>query len=166
VKASTGALSLDLLQQVSDVVDQKLGGRIDMIVCHHSTRRLYLQLLEADRRYTSEVLKRPDGGTVAFQQEDITMGEVPIKAIRDFALDVMMLLDKKDSGFIQYTSEKGKWVDEDGAVLTRVGIGSFGSRRLRGVVSHPQAVPQPGTPATARGSTASPDSRLVVVRAE
>jgi hypothetical protein len=52
------------------------------------------------------------------------MGEVPIKVIRDFPLDVMMLLDKKNSGFVQYVSEKGKWVDEDGNVLIRVGYGT------------------------------------------
>ncbi len=76
VKASTGALSLDLFQQVADVVNQKLGGEIDVMTAHHSVRRLYLQLLESDRRYTAGNLMKPDGGTVAFKQGDITMGEV------------------------------------------------------------------------------------------
>jgi len=126
VKAATGALSIDLLQQSADVVDQKLGGQIDVLVMHHSTRRLYLQLTESDRRYSGADLRKPDAGTVAFQQGDISMGEVPIKCIRDFPLDVIMLLDKKNSGFVKYESEKGKWVDEDGSVLVRVGTGSTG----------------------------------------
>jgi hypothetical protein len=67
---------------------------------------------------------KPDGGTVAFKQGDITMGEVPIKAIRTHPLAMMFLLDTKGSGFVCYGSEKGKWVDEDGQVLVRVGIGS------------------------------------------
>jgi hypothetical protein len=41
VKASTGTLSEDLFQQVADVVDQKLGGEIDLMTAHHSIRRLY-----------------------------------------------------------------------------------------------------------------------------
>ena len=124
VKASTGALSLDLFQQVADVVDQKLGGSIDLMTAHHSIRRLYLSLLEADRRYSGNNLMKPDGGTVAFKQGDITMGEVPIKAIRTHPLAMMFLLDTKNSGYVCYGSEKGKWVDEDGSVLVRVGIGT------------------------------------------
>lgn len=124
VKASTGALSLDLFQQVADVVDQKLGGQIDLMTAHHSVRRLYLQLLESDRRYTGSNLMRPDGGTVAFKQGDITMGEVPIKAIRTHPLGMMFGLDTKGVGAVEYGSEKGKWVDEDGQVLIRVGYGT------------------------------------------
>jgi hypothetical protein len=52
------------------------------------------------------------------------MGEVPIKAIRTHPLAMMFLLDTKGSEFVCYGSEKGKWVDEDGQVLVRVGTGS------------------------------------------
>lgn len=124
VKASTGGLSLDLFQQVSDVVDQKLGGEIDLMTAHHSIRRLYLSLLEADRRYSGNNLMKPDGGTVAMKQGDITMGEVPIKAIRTHPLAMMFLLDKDGVGGVCYGSEQGKWVDEDGSVLVRVGFGA------------------------------------------
>jgi hypothetical protein len=124
VKASTGALSLDVLQQSADVVDQKLGGKTDCIACHHSIRRVYITLLQADRRYAGASLPKPDGGTVAFTQGDLTMGEVAIKAIRDLPLDVMLGLDRAQSGGIQYQSEPGKWVDEDGRILVRVGSGT------------------------------------------
>jgi hypothetical protein len=124
VKAATGTMSLDLFQQVSDVVDQKLGGSISLMTAHHSVRRLYLSMLEADRRYSGNSLMKPDGGTVAFKQGDITMGEVPIKAIRTHPLAMMFLLDPKNSGLVCYGSEKGKWVDEDGQVLIRVGFGA------------------------------------------
>ena len=43
-------ISTDLIQRVSDVVDQKLNGKISLILCHHSTRRLVIQLTDADRR--------------------------------------------------------------------------------------------------------------------
>jgi hypothetical protein len=124
VKASTGALSADLFQQVSDVVNQKLGGEIDLMTGHHSVRRLYLTLSQADRRYSGANLMRPDVGTVAMKQGDVSMGEVDFKAIRTHPLGMIMLLDTKNSGMVCYGSEKGKWVDEDGHVLIRVGVGS------------------------------------------
>ena len=124
VKANTGAMSIDLYQQVADIIDQKLGGMVDLMTAHHSVRRVYLQMLDGDRRYSGNKLMKPDGGTVAFQQGDITMGEVPIKAIRTHPLAMMFLLDTKNSEFVCYGSEKGKWVDEDGQVLVRVGTGA------------------------------------------
>jgi hypothetical protein len=126
VTASTGALSTDLIQRVSDVVDQKLNGRINMMLCHHSTRRLIIQLTDADRRYMGASLLKPDPGTVAFKQGDIPFGDVPVRAMRDFPLDVLMFLDLANGGFREFVSEPGKWVDEDGSVLWRVGTGTAG----------------------------------------
>jgi hypothetical protein len=124
VNAATGALSLDVMQQASDVVDQKLNGKTNLLAMQHAIRRVYITLLEADRRYSGASLQRPDGGTAAFKQGDLTMGEVPIKAIRDLPLDMVFGLDTENSGSVCYTSEKGKWVDEDGRILIRVGSGS------------------------------------------
>lgn len=124
VTASTGALSTDLIQRVSDVLDQKLGGATDIMIAHHSTRRLMIQLTDADRRYMGANLMKPDAGTVAFKQGDIPFGDVPVRAVRDFPLDVLMFLDTKKAGFKEYVSEPGKWVDEDGSVLRIVGTGS------------------------------------------
>lgn len=124
VKAATGAMSFDLYQQMADVVYQKLGGEIDLLIMHQSLRRVYIQMTEADRRYSGASLQRPDGGTVAMKQGDLTMGEVPIKAIRTFPLGMVLGLDTKGAGLTVYGSEKGKWVDEDGQILVRVGYGS------------------------------------------
>lgn len=124
VTASTGALSTDLMQRVSDIVDQKLNGKVDMILCHHSTRRLVIQLTDSDRRYIGADLMKPDPATAAFKQGDIPFGSVPVRALRDFPLDVMMFLDVKNAGFREYVSEPGKWVDEDGSVLRIVGTGT------------------------------------------
>jgi hypothetical protein len=127
VKAATGPLSEDLLQQVSDVLDQKLGARITRGVAHHSTRRLYLKLGQGDRSYTTTAQQQnPDVLTRAFKQMDVTMGEVPITPIRDFALDVLMLLDEENMGAVRYVSSPGEWVQEDGSILVRVGFGSTG----------------------------------------
>lgn len=124
VNASTGALSIDLLQMLSDVQDQRMGGRTSLLLMHHSMRRVYIKLLEADRRYSGEKLVVPDGATVAFKQGDITVGEVPIKVIRDFPYGTIMGLDVEQMGLCQYVSEKGKWVDEDGRILVRSGTGA------------------------------------------
>lgn len=126
VTASTGALSADLIQRVSDVVDQKLNGKITKILCHHATRRLVIQLTDADRRYMAASLAKPDPGTSAFSQEDIPFGNVGVRALRDFPLDVMMFIDVEGAGFKEYVSEPGKWVDEDGSVLRVVGLGTAG----------------------------------------
>ena len=126
VTASTGALSTDLIQRVSDVLDQKLGGSVSNILCHHSIRRLVIQLTDGDRRYSGAQLLRPEPGTIAFKQGDVPFGDVPVRAIRDFPLGVMMFLDIPNMGFKEYVSEPGKWVDEDGSVLVRVGSGSTG----------------------------------------
>ncbi len=126
VSASTGALSTDIIQRTSDIIDQKLNGKVSNILCHHATRRLIIQLTDADRRYIGASLLRPEPGTVAFKQGDIPFGDVPVRALRDFPLDVLMFLDLNNAGFREYVSEPGKWVDEDGSVLWRVGTGSAG----------------------------------------
>lgn len=124
VKASTGAFSTDAIQQSADVVDQKLNGVTSRMIMHHSTRRLYIQATDADRRYISASLLKPDAGTAAMKQGDLTLGEVPITAIRDFALDSIMGLDEQGMDAVCYVSEKGKWVDDDGSILVRQGFGS------------------------------------------
>lgn len=123
VGAATGAISSDLIQRVSDIVDQKMNGKISIILTHHSTRRLMIQLTDGDRRYTQGNLMRPDAGTVAFKQGDVPFGDVNVRALRDFPLDVIMFLDTANASFKEYVSEPGKWVDEDGSILTRVGGG-------------------------------------------
>lgn len=124
VNASTGALSIDTLQMLSDVTDQRMNGKCSLLLMHHSIRRVYLKLLEADRRYQGDDLRTPDGATAAFKQGDITLGEVPIRVIRDFPYGMIMGLDVEQMGLCQYVSEKGKWVDEDGRILVRSGSGS------------------------------------------
>ncbi len=124
VVASAGAFSLDLAQRTADVVNQKLGGEVDTMVMHHSVRREYIKLLNADRRYSGADLKRPDGGTVAMKQGDLTLGEVMVKAIRSVGLAQVYFLDTKRSGFKRYVAEDGKFEDRDGSIWQRDGSGN------------------------------------------
>lgn len=124
VVASAGAFSLDLAQRTVDVVDQKLGGVIDVLAMHHSVRREYIKLLNADRRYSGSNLNRPDGGTVAMKQGDLTLGEVTVKAIRSLGLAQVYFLDTKNSGFKTYVGEAGKFEDRMGSIWQMDGSGS------------------------------------------
>ncbi len=124
VVSSVGALSLDVAQRTADVVYEKLGGIINVILMHQSVRREYIKLLDADRRYMGSDLKAPDGGTKAFTQGDLTIGEVAIKAIRTLGLAQVYFLDTKKGGFKRYVSEPGKFMDRDGLVWIRDGSGS------------------------------------------
>lgn len=165
VKASTGAFSTDVLQQSADVVDQKLNGKTSLLLMHHSTRRLYIQATDADRRYIGATSLRPDAGTAAFKQGDLTLGEVPVKAIRDFALDVIMGLDVEGADLVRYVSEKGKWVDEDGSILTRQGSGSSATHKFEAwyFQRYQNVARNPGVCWRADGLTGQ---TVVVVRAE
>lgn len=124
VVSSAGAFSLDLAQRTADVVNQKLGGEIDTLAMHHSVRREYIKLLNADRRYSGDKLSKPDGGTVAMKQGDLTLGECTVKAIRSIGLAQVYFLDTKRSGFKKYVAEDGKFEDRDGSIWVRDGSGT------------------------------------------
>lgn len=124
VVSSVGALSLDVAQRTADVVYQKLGAVINVILMHPSVRREYIKLLDADRRYSGADLQNPNGGTRAFTQGDLNIGEVAIKALRSIGLAQVYFLDTKKSGFKRYVAEPGKFMDRDGLVWIREGTGS------------------------------------------
>lgn len=124
VVSSAGAFSLDLAQRTADVVNQKLGGEIDTLVMHHSIRREYIKLLNADRRYMGASLLSPDGGTKAMKQGDLTLGECTVKALRSAPLATVFFLDTKRSGFRRYVAEEGKFEDRDGSIWRRDGSGN------------------------------------------
>jgi hypothetical protein len=125
VKASTGALSEDVIYQGADVIDQKLGGTISTLTMHNSVRRVINQFHLGDRRYATEsTLMNPDPGTRVVTQGQISFGGVPIEAIRTHPLAMIFGIDLKGAECVRYVSEPGKWVDEDGRVLVRAGVGS------------------------------------------
>jgi hypothetical protein len=124
IVASLGAMSVDASQRMSDVVFNKLGGIIDAICMHTSTRREWLKIQDADRRYTSSDLSNPNVMTKAFTQGDITVDDVKIKALRSIGLQQVYFLDTKKSGFKRYMAEPGKFMDKDGSMWVRQGTGA------------------------------------------
>jgi hypothetical protein len=124
VVASVGALSVDVAQRTADVVFQRLGGIINLILMHPDVRREYIKLTDQDRRYSGDKLMKPDAGTAAFKQGDLTLGEVDIKALRTLGLNQVYFLDTAKAGGKRYVAEKGKFMDRDGSVWQREGTGS------------------------------------------
>ena len=117
VLSSVGALSLDAMQRAFDAAEMKGQGTVSELWCEHSVRRAYLTLLEADRRYTSEKLMRPDGGTAAAKGADVTFGGVPFKTERDMPYGYIFGLDTDTLD--RYVNVRGQWEDTDGRVLDR-----------------------------------------------
>ncbi len=124
VVASLGAMSMDAAQRTADVVYNKLGGIISAICMHTSTRREWLKITDADRRYSGADLRNPDPSTKAFTQGDITVDDVKIKALRTVGLAQAYFLDTKKAGFKRYVAEPGKFMDKDGSMWQRSGTGT------------------------------------------
>lgn len=116
VKASVGALTLDVLQQNFDVASQLGDANISTLAGHYAVRRAYLALLEADRRYTGSDLMTPDGGTkVVKRGQYVTFGNVPFVESRNAPYGSLFGLDKTE--FKRYVQIDGEWADESGAIL-------------------------------------------------
>jgi hypothetical protein len=124
VQASTGSLSVDGMQVMSDALETRVGGITSIMLAHSSIRRLVIKLTQADRRYADSSLQRPDPGTVAFKQGDITVGEVPVISIRDFPYGVLVGMDVEMAKMRRYVSTDGEWVMNNNGRWFPAGLGS------------------------------------------
>lgn len=122
VISSVGAVSADVLQRGIDLADQRGDGEIDTLIMHHSVRRAYLAAMEGDRRYTSSDLSRPDAGTVAARRGTLTFGGIKIMEEKYCPYGTVFGCDT--STFRRYVLKQGEWMNEDGAILSRVGSGN------------------------------------------
>jgi hypothetical protein len=124
VQAAVGTLSVDGMQVMADAMDTRIGGKTSIMFAHNSIRRLVLKVTQADRRYADKDLQmNPDPGTKAFKQGDITVGEVPIKAIRDFPFGTLMGVDVENAKLRRYVSTSGEWVTNNNGKWFPVGLG-------------------------------------------
>jgi len=120
---SVGVLSVDGMQIAADALDTRIGGTTSLMLCHNSIRRLVIKLTQADRRYADRDLMNPDPGTKAFKQGDITVGEVPVKAIRDFPFGMLLGLDVEGAKLRRYVSSGGEWVTNNNGKWFPAGLG-------------------------------------------
>lgn len=115
---SVGPLSADILQRGLDVADQVGEGSVQWFTCHHSVRRAYLTLTEADRRYSGGDLRTPDAGTVAAKMKDITFGDLPWYVDKDAVYNTLFGVDPMH--FTRWSEVEGEWADDDGTILLRL----------------------------------------------
>ncbi len=121
VIASIGAISLDVIQRGVDLTDELGGGNFatnGIFFAHHSVRREYLKLLEADRRYSGADLKKPDGGTkqAALKRGgEITYGDVPMRIAKHAPYGTIFGLERGQ--IVRYIQIKFEWADDDGSIL-------------------------------------------------
>lgn len=120
VFASVGALNLDTMQQGFDVASQ-LGEEMPTeLWAHHSTRRAYLALLVANRRYLSTGGANKHDGGFAGQAitTDIEFGGVPFKVDRDCPYATIFGVNWSHAK--RYANPEGEWVEDDGNLLRMV----------------------------------------------
>lgn len=115
---SVGPLSADILQRGLDVADQVGEGMVQWFTCHHSVRRAYLTLMEADRRYSGGDLRKPDAGTAAAKMKDITFGDLPWYVDKDAPYGTLFGIDPMH--FTRWSEVEGEWADDDGTILLRL----------------------------------------------
>jgi len=111
-----------VLQRGIDLADQRGDGDIDTLVMHHSVRRAYIAMTDDARRYISGDLSRPDAGTVAAKKGKLTFGGIDIMEEKYAPYGTVFGLDSSTCS--RYVEVAGEWMDEDGAVLARVGSGT------------------------------------------
>lgn len=115
---AVGPLSADILQRGLDVADQVGEGAVQWFACHHSVRRAYLTLTEADRRYSGGDLRTPDAGTAAAKMKDITFGDMPWYVDKDCPYNTLFGIDPMH--FTRWSEVEGEWADDDGTILLRL----------------------------------------------
>jgi hypothetical protein len=124
VISSVGQLTLDVIQQGIDASDELGGGNFGnegVFFCHHSVRREYLKLLQADRRYAGADLSKPDGGTkqAALKKGgEITYGDRPWKIAKHAPYGT--LFGTLKGSIVRHILIRGEWADEDERIFRNV----------------------------------------------
>lgn len=114
-----GNLSLDIMQQAFDGVDQTSDGEVSKLYAHHITRREYSALLQVMKRYVNENALTPDGGFKGgmLHKSHIEFNEKPVIVDRDVPLGLIHGLNMEN--FYRFMLTEGEWADEDGRILLR-----------------------------------------------
>ena len=124
---SVGALNLDVIQQMRDVVDQVGRGIPSESWMHHSTRRAYLALTIANRQFISS------GGAAdndaGFKKNMLgemkpECGGVPCCVDKDAPYRIWFDVDWKEA--VKFPNTEFEWASESGAILKQVpGVDAF-----------------------------------------
>jgi len=124
VISSVGALTLDVIQRGIDASDELGGGDFGangVFFCGYDTRREYLKLLQADRRYSGADLMAPDGGTKKAALKsggEITYGNRPWKVSKKAPYGTLFGMIK--GSVTRYIHVRGEWADEDERIFRNI----------------------------------------------
>ncbi len=124
VISNVGALSLDAIQRGIDASDEMGGGDFGtngVFFTGYDTRREYLKLLQADRRYSGVDLSKPDGGTKRAALKsggEITYGDRPWKVSKKAPYGTLFGMLK--GSITRYINVRGEWADEDERIMRNV----------------------------------------------
>jgi hypothetical protein len=120
VFSSVGALNLDVMQQGFDTASALGETMPTELWAEFSTRRAYLALLVANRRYLSTGGANKHDGGFAGQAvtTDIEFGGVPFKVDRD--CDYGTIFGTVWENAMRYENPAGEWVEDDGNLLRMV----------------------------------------------
>ena len=123
---SVGALNLDIIQQLRDVIDQVGRGKISESWMHHSTRRSYAALTFANRQFISSgaAMDNDAGYKGNLQSKNIECGGVPCLVDKDAPYRQWYDMDWKEA--VKFPNTEFEWASESGAILKQVpGVDAF-----------------------------------------
>ena len=105
------AISEDRMQECIDKSETEGGGDISLILTTHSIRRHYVDLLVGDKRFVNTL--NLDGGFKAIEYSGL-----PMAVDKDAVANTIFFAD--ESTLKIYRASDFDWMDEDGAILSRV----------------------------------------------
>lgn len=123
---NVGALNLDIIQQLRDVIDQVGRGKISESWMHHSTRRSYAALTFANRQFISSggAMDNDAGYKNNLQGKTIECGGVPCYVDKDAPYRQWYDMDWKEA--VKFPNTEFEWASESGAILKQVpGVDAF-----------------------------------------
>jgi hypothetical protein len=104
---------LSMIEEARAAVEQYSDGQINLIVCGFNVFAVLMDELVQSKRFTGSQ-KKLNGWATSLSFED----EIPIVRDRHCPPDKMFLLDT--TTFNLYQNDEGKWMNQDGAILSRV----------------------------------------------
>lgn len=109
------ALSRELIQKSISAVE-KNGGSVSMILSDHDARDSYVSLEASDKRHVNTMTL--DGGWKALEYSSGGNGSIPWVADVDMTPNTIFFIDLMHLQLMEMSG--WEWMDEDGAVLSRV----------------------------------------------
>ena len=105
--------SFDLIDDMITLIEKRSDGNPNLILCGYEVHNILKSELLGSRRFHSSDLKKLNGWATALMHD-----EIPIVRDKHCPPGKMFILDT--TMFTMFANDSGKWMDQDGAVLSRV----------------------------------------------